>query len=383
MKKKIFTCAVICVFMIIGSVLLIACDDKEQAEVQSTNHEIIVEKMPATKVAKSDNTEEADSSEEVINIDVSEAQQDLQQEEEPEETENPDEEEDTEKAEDFDTTEDVDKTENSDGIEDTEETEKIPDIPVPVAPGSVEQITLNPNWMYAASSAICSGSANLYRAAGNRRNVVVGVNAGHGTKGGQSVKTYCHPDMSAKVTGGTTGAGATMAVAVSGGMTFLDGTAESAVTLRMAEILRDKLLAEGFDVLMLRDGSDVQLDNVARTVICNNVANCHIALHWDGDNLSYDKGCFYISTPDGIKGMEPVASHWTMHEALGQSLIAGLSASGCKIYKNGSMSIDLTQTSYSTVPSVDLELGNAASVHDDGTLSLLADGIVSGLKNYF
>ena len=32
---------------------------------------------------------------------------------------------------------------------------------------------------------------------------------------------------------------------------------------------------------MLRDGDDVQLDNVARTVICNNAADCHIALHWD------------------------------------------------------------------------------------------------------
>lgn len=40
----------------------------------------------------------------------------------------------------------------------------------------------------------------------------------------------------------------------------------------MAQILRDKLLASGYDVLMLRDGEDVQLDNVARTVICNNVA---------------------------------------------------------------------------------------------------------------
>lgn len=88
------------------------------------------------------------------------------------------------------------------------------------------------------------------------------------------------------MTGGTTGAGATTAVAVSGGMTFADGTAESTVTLRMAQIFRDKLLAAGYDVLMIRDGSDVQLDNVARTVMANNKADCHIALalgfHEDG-----------------------------------------------------------------------------------------------------
>ena len=83
----------------------------------------------------------------------------------------------------------------------------------------------------------------LYKAAENRKEIVVGVNAGHGTSGGTKVKTLCHPDGSAKVTGGTTAAGATEAVAVSSGMTFNDGTPESSVTLRMAQILKEKLLA--------------------------------------------------------------------------------------------------------------------------------------------
>ena len=135
----------------------------------------------------------------------------------------------------------------------------------------------------------------------NRKDIVIAVNAGHGTKGGSSVKTLCHPDGSAKVTGGTTAAGSIKAVSVSDGMAFRDGTAERDVTFRMAQILKKKLLAEGYDVLMVRDGKDVQLDNVARTVICNNVADCHIALHWDSDGLSYDKGCFYASVPKQLK----------------------------------------------------------------------------------
>ena len=246
-----------------------------------------------------------------------------------------------------------------------------------------ESVYLDPSWQYADHSAINSGCAVMYKATANRKKIVVGVNAGHGTSGGTSVKTFCHPDGSAKTTGGTTGAGATKAVAVSGGMSFNDGTPESSVTLRMAQILKDKLLAAGYDVLMVRDGSDVQLDNVARTVICNNAADCHIALHWDGDGLSYDKGCFYISVPSGIKGMEPVASHWQQHDALGASLIEGLRAHGAKINGNGSMAIDLTQTSYSTIPSVDVELGNACSDHSDATLENLADGLVQGVEGYF
>ena len=283
---------------------------------------------------------------------------------------------------------DVQKADTASMKEDTEATDAA-DNSEPADDASVvnyedgQLISLDDTWQYADHSAIHSGAAVLYRAVDNRKDIIIGVNAGHGTSGGSSVKTLCHPDGSAKTTGGSTGAGATRAAAVSGGMTFQDGTPEKSVTLRMAQIFRDRLLAAGYDVLMLRDGDDVQLDNVARTVICNNVADCHIALHWDGDGLSYDKGCFYISVPDALKGMEPVASHWQQHDALGAALIAGLQNQGAAIYKNGQMSIDLTQTSYSTIPSVDMELGNACSDHSDEALSRLADGLTEGVNGYF
>ena len=235
-------------------------------------------------------------------------------------------------------------------------------------------------------SKINSGAAVLYPAPeeSGRKGIVIGVNAGHGTAGGAKVKTLCHPDGSAKVTGGSTAAGATEAAAVSGGMTFQDGTPEREVTLRMAQILRDKLLTSGYDVLMLRDSEDVQLDNVARTVICNNVADCHIALHWDsGDGKNYDKGCFYISVPEALKTMEPVASHWQQHDILGTDLVEGLREQGATIYGKGHMGIDLTQTSYSTIPSVDMELGNAYSDHSDVILEQLATGLLAGINTYF
>ena len=144
-----------------------------------------------------------------------------------------------------------------------------------------QEISFDPSWQYADFSAINSGTATIYLADSDRKDIVVGVNAGHGTSGGASVKTQCHPDGSPKTTGGSTAQGATYATAVSGGMTFNDGTAESTVTLQMAQILKDKLLAQGYDVLMVRTGDDVQLDNVARTVLCNNVADCHITpLGW-------------------------------------------------------------------------------------------------------
>ena len=246
------------------------------------------------------------------------------------------------------------------------------------------EITLNPSWKYAEFSKINSGAAVLYRSeAASPKGITVCVNAGHGTKGGASVKTQCHPDGTPKVTGGTTGAGATSAAAVSGGMTFADGTPESKVTLSMAKILKDKLLAAGYDVLMIRESDDVQLDNIARTVIANNASDCHIALHWD--STTNNKGAFYMSVPnvESYRSMEPVKSHWQQHNALGESLVAGLKGAGVKIFSGGSMAMDLTQTSFSTVPSVDIELGDKASAHSSATLATLADGLVAGVNQYF
>lgn len=236
---------------------------------------------------------------------------------------------------------------------------------------------------YASFSKINSGSAVYYHnGSENRKGKTVCVNAGHGTSGGSSVKTLCHPDGSAKVTGGTTSAGATTASAVSAGMSFADGTAESTVTLSMARRLRDKLLADGYDVLMIREESDVQLDNVARSVIANNNADIHLALHWD--STASDKGCFFMSVPNNktYRAMEPVASHWQSHNALGTSLIEGLKEKGNKIFSSGSMEMDLTQTSYSTIPSVDIELGDKASGHSEAELDRLADGLLLGINRY-
>lgn len=245
-----------------------------------------------------------------------------------------------------------------------------------------EKIYLDKKWKYADHAKITSGYAVFYKAKKNRKDIIVGINAGHGTGNVGSTKTLCHPDGSPKVTGGTTRAGSTSAIAVSGGMTFRDGTKESTVTLKMAKILKKKLLAEGYDVLMIRNSKDVQLDNIARTVICNNVADCHIALHWDGDGLKYDKGCFYIGVPEKLKSMKPVKNHWEEHEALGKALIKGLEKEKVKINGKGRLAIDLTQTSYSTIPSVDIELGNQSSDHSDKTLETLADGLTRGVKKF-
>lgn len=246
-----------------------------------------------------------------------------------------------------------------------------------------QTVSLDENWEFASASLIHTGTACIYKAAENRKDFIVGVNAGHGTEGGSSVRTYCHPDQTPKVTGGSTAEGSVTATACAIGMQFYDGTPERDVTLAEALILKDLLLDHGYDVLMIREEEDVQLDNIARTVLCNNLADCHIAIHWDGDGLDYDKGCFYMSVPEELKSMYPVSEMWEKDDLLGECLIQGLSTADCTIFGDGFMASDLTQTSYSTVPSVDIELGNAASDHSETVLRQLAGGLLAGIEQFY
>ncbi|HCI73046.1 MAG TPA: N-acetylmuramoyl-L-alanine amidase, partial [Lachnospiraceae bacterium] len=244
------------------------------------------------------------------------------------------------------------------------------------------------SWEWAGNSAVHSGNAMLYRCgesadAPGRRGVTVCVNAGHGCEGGSAFQTLSHPDGTPKVTGGSNAEGAVYSTAISTGMTFEDGVLEAEAALMTAMALKEELLADGYDVLMIREGRDVQLDNIARTVIANNCADLHIAIHFD--STSMDKGAYFCAVPEdaAYRAMEPVASHWEEHMALGRSLLQGLSAHGFALFEGGEMQMDLTQTSYSTIPSVDIELGDSASDHSPEACGRYAQALKEGVDLFF
>lgn len=246
----------------------------------------------------------------------------------------------------------------------------------------VQGVSLSSDMRFAEYSKINSGTAKLYRnGAGAHGSTVVCVNAGHGTRGGENYKTLSHPDGTGKVTGGTNANGATKSTAISSGMDFADGTPEAKVNLRVALALRDELLARGYSVLMIREDDDQQLDNIARTVLANTFADCHIAIHFD--STTSDKGAFFMSVPDALKYMDPVSYTWQKSEAFGEALIGGLRNRGVKIFSGGSMDMDLTQTSYSTIPSIDIELGDKVTEHGDAACRRFAEAMADGVDAYF
>ena len=251
-----------------------------------------------------------------------------------------------------------------------------------------EAIGLDESWPWASNSQIHDGTAVLYRSGGSldapgRKNITVCVNAGHGTSTGSDYQTLSHPDGTPKVTGGTNAEGMIYSTAISTGTVFLDGTSEASANLAAAIALKEKLLQDGYDVLMIRESDDVQLDNIARTVIANNCADIHVAIHFD--STQEDKGVYFCSVPDdaSYRQMEPVASHWQEHMALGQALIQGMSGQGFALFGDGTLQMDLTQTSYSTIPSVDIELGDRASDHSPEAVERYAQGLKEGIDLFF
>lgn len=248
---------------------------------------------------------------------------------------------------------------------------------------NVRLITWNSKWKYAGNSKIHSDSAVLYATrSANKKYKTICINAGHGCSGGSSKKTLCHPDGSSKVTGGSTANGSKYATAINEG-TNVRGMSEAAANLKIAMKLKDKLLANGYNVVMVREDGNTQLDNIARTLIANNNAHCHIAIHFD--DTTSNKGAFYMSVPNvsSYRNMEPVKSHWKQHHTLGNNLIAGLKQGGIKIWGSNPLALDLTQTSYSTVSSVDIEVGDRGTATSDSNLNKIATGLYYGIVRQY
>lgn len=255
------------------------------------------------------------------------------------------------------------------------ETSKISEKPV--------KIPLNKNSKFAEFSKINSGNALLYKSKVNRKKIAVAINAGHGTQGGQDEKTYSHPDKSPKTTAGTNAKGAVYSLAISDGTVLKTGENEADLNLKVARLVKKELLKRGFDVLMLRDSKDTQLDNIARTVLSNENAKIHVSIHFDANSKETEKGVFWCSIPESLKKFENVKAHSKESERLAKNLLESAKKRGFSLFNGGKLDTDLTQTCYSLIPTVDVEIGDQASPTDSKSLENRALFIADGIENYF
>lgn len=241
-------------------------------------------------------------------------------------------------------------------------------------------IAWNKNWKYADKSKYHSSSAVIYYTeAKKKKGKIVALNTGHGSAAECSSKfTLCHPNGTPKVTGGSTAAGEKYATADNGG-----AAGEAAVNLKIAKKTKRLLLDSGYDVLMLRQESGIKLDVIGRTIIANNNADCHVSIHYDSTDSN--KGAFFCSVPNvsSYRNMYPVSKHYKQHNRLGKNIIAGMGREGVKVASSDRVPVDLMQTSFSTIPSTDIEVGDKATSYSWANINRMAKGITRGIKNYY
>lgn len=243
---------------------------------------------------------------------------------------------------------------------------------------------------HAKNSKINNGFALLYKGV----KPVIAINAGHGTKDGWQEKTLANPFGLPKLTNGTNKKGDIYAIAVSKGAEgFKDGLSEAQLNLQIAKILRKKLLNAGYGVLMLRNGDDARLDNIARTLLANKYASIHISLHFDGTKSDSGVFCvaskpeFYITKNSNQKNNE--LCEVLLGAFKNQKIQIKSKESFIKDYKDfatyddGKMFLDLTQSAYSSIPNVTMELGDLASEISKQRLEALANALLAGIEEYF
>ena len=247
----------------------------------------------------------------------------------------------------------------------------------------VEEVYLDEKFRFATYSQINTGFAKLYKNNSyNKKEGTICVNAGHGVKGGEKYpKTYAHPDFTKKLTSGTNGK-TEKSYAISSGMTFPTGEAEHEINLKVAMYLRDVLLANGYSVLMIREDSDSYLDNIARTVLANNYADCHVSIHFDSTETGAGIFCITASRKEAYLKMDPVKDIYKKSDEFADMLITTFKKYNEKIRGKGIEYQDLTQISYSTIPTVDLELGDKKSDISDARLHTLSEELYDGIDEY-
>ena len=153
---------------------------------------------------------------------------------------------------------------------------------------------------------------------------------------------------------------------------------EANYVLLLARILKDKLIKAGFHVLMLRDSEDCRLDNIARTIIANYNADCHIALHLD--STSRNKGVFCVLMNEKMKY---VKKNYFLYNMLNKCMITSFINNHEKIYNNGIYHKNLTQANYSSIPFCCIELGDHVTIWDVYHIENVCNAIANGFINYF
>ncbi len=247
-----------------------------------------------------------------------------------------------------------------------------------------KKVKVLPEYQYYKMAAIKDGEATLYENnSWNKKDIIVCVNAGHGTFGGGNKWVYSHPDKSYRYSSPYQLSQERKSMAVSQGAQYRNGITEASLNLKVSKFLKDKLLDAGYSVLMIREDADVRLDNIARTILANEYADIEVSIHFD--STENNKGMFYISPfhHEDYLAKYNIKTTYERSEKLGDNIIKECRGLGVKIFNKGIRRGDMTQFAYASIPNVIVECGDGNTDMSNKNLNLMAEGIYYGIEKYF
>ena len=198
----------------------------------------------------------------------------------------------------------------------------------------------------------------------------IGIDPGHQAQANSDKEPIApgSKETKAKVSSGTSGRST--------------GIAEYVTVLEISLKLRDALEAQGAEVYMTRDTHDIDISNLERAEMMNELGvDLVLRIHCDGAEDSSANGIGMFVRKTGEKQQESEAAAQVLLEAM-------VEATGAK--KRGVFLRDTyTMNNWSVVPCILVECGFMSNPEEDEKLNdpdyqnLLVQGMVEGIARYF
>lgn len=203
---------------------------------------------------------------------------------------------------------------------------------------------------------------------------IIVIDAGHQGKGNSSLEPIGPgaSTMKPKVATGTTG--------------IATKIPEYQLTLTVAKQLKEALLAQGYQVIMIRESHEVNISNKERAEVANKAkADVFIRIHANGSN---DTSIHGVLTACQTEQNPFCSSQFASSFRLSQSVVNHISAcTGAKnrgVWKTDAMS----GINWCTVPSTIVEMGFMSNPDEDRNMSTadyqskMVQGMVNGINEY-